>query len=111
MAYNAICIPDDNVVEENVRGVGEWGGTCRCPDGRRYEAGSISTMSTVLGNCRGLACVNGEMINCNKFSGAWSHRKVTCRGNRYGYVLVSHRKKACQCHTIIYAVYTFSYIN
>ena len=81
-------ISDENVVVENAEGVGAYVGTCRCPDGKTYEAGSISTMSTVLGNCRGLACVNGEMINCNKFSGAWSHRKVTCKGNRYGYVLL-----------------------
>ena len=81
-------MPGDNFVQENVRGVGSWGGTCRCPDGRKYEAGSVGSMSTVTGTCLKLACVNGEMINCNKFSGAWSHRKVTCNGNRCGYVLV-----------------------
>ena len=61
-----------NVVEENVPGVGGWGGTCRCPDGNGYEVGDNGDF------CISLACINGQMVNCNQNDGAWSRQKVTC---------------------------------
>ena len=56
--------------------VGGRGGTCRCPDGKTYEVGDNNDF------CRSLACVGGEMINCNgTHYGRWSFRKVTCKRN------------------------------
>ena len=54
--------------------MGTWGGTCRCPDGNTYEVGDNNNA------CKSLACINGKMVNCNKESGEWSRRKVTCKG-------------------------------
>jgi len=61
-----------NTVEENASGVGGWGGTCRCPDGTTYEVGDNKD------GCGTLACVNGAKVNCYKYDGEWSNRKVTC---------------------------------
>lgn len=61
-----------NIVQENAPGVGGWGGTCRCSDGRTYEVGDNSN------HCKTLACVNGERVNCNTYAGEWSYRKVIC---------------------------------
>ena len=66
-----------NVLEENADGVGGWGGECRCPDGQTYHVGDNGD------SCGSLACVGGEMINCNKNDGAWSKRKVICGGKKY----------------------------
>ena len=62
-----------NLVEENVEGIGRYGGTCECPDGSRYEVGDNYDY------CKSLACVHGTKINCNEFAGNWSRRKVTCK--------------------------------
>ena len=70
----ASSISDENIVQENDPEVGGWGGTCRCPDGRTYEVGDNKD------SCNTLACVNGEVLNCNRYSGEWSNRKVTCKG-------------------------------
>ena len=67
-------ISDRNIVEENAPGVGDWGGECQCPDGATYKVGDN------IDNCATLACVNGEMLNCNRKQGVWSGRKVTCKG-------------------------------
>ena len=64
-----------NLVEQNVKGVGYWGGTCICPDGSKYEVGDNKD------SCQTLACIHGTKLNCNKYDGAWSKRKVTCHGN------------------------------
>ena len=61
-----------NVIEENVPGVGNWGGTCRCPDGHEYQVGDKWDL------CKSLACINGQTISCNKTTGPWKGRKVTC---------------------------------
>ena len=61
-------------IQENAPNVGGWGGTCRCPNGIYYEAGDNND------GCGTLACVNGEMIDCNRFEGGWSKRKVICAG-------------------------------
>jgi len=63
----------ENVVQENAAGVRSWGGTCRCPDGSTYQVGATDDI------CESLACVNGEMLDCNRKSGVWSQRKVTCK--------------------------------
>ena len=60
------------MVEENVPGVGAWGGTCRCPDGSTYQVGDN------IDYCDSLACINGEKIDCNDKYGVWSNKKVTC---------------------------------
>ena len=62
------------MVEEKTPGVGSWGGTCQCPNGRSYEVGDNNN------HCKSLACANGKMVNCNKYDGEWSKRKVTCSG-------------------------------
>ena len=71
---NYISDTEPNIVQENSPGVGGWGGTCRCPDGTTYEVGDH------FDACNTLACVNGEMVNCNRKHGEWSGRKVTCKG-------------------------------
>ena len=60
------------MVEENVPQLGSWGGTCRCPDENEYQVGDNGDA------CNSLACINGEELNCNKYYGPWSRRKVTC---------------------------------
>ena len=72
LSSNYISDTEPNIVQENSPGVGGWGGTCRCPDGTTYEVGDH------FDACNTLACVNGEMINCNKYEGEWSYRKVVC---------------------------------
>ena len=44
------------MVEENVQGLGEWGGTCRCPDGNKYQVGDNDDA------CDSLACINGQKV-------------------------------------------------
>ena len=70
-------ILENNVVQENAPGVALWGGTCKCPDGRTYQVGDGAD------GCATLACVYGEKVNCNKYGGEWSYRKVTCAGKVY----------------------------
>ena len=62
----------DNLVEENVEGIGDYGGWCACPDGNSYQVGATGD------NCESPACINGIMVNCFKRHGAWSGRKVIC---------------------------------
>ena len=72
LSSNYISDTEPNIVQENAPGVGGWGGTCRCPDGTTYEVGDH------FDACNTLACVNGEMVNCNEYEGEWSYRKVIC---------------------------------
>ena len=60
------------MVEENVPGVGHWGGTCACPDGKSYQVGDNKDF------CMSLACTTGQMVNCHRRYGQWSKRRVTC---------------------------------
>jgi len=53
-------------------GVGQWGGECRCPNGKTYQVSDNNTY------CASLACKGGEKLNCNQESGPWSERSVTC---------------------------------
>ena len=73
LSWSYISENNGNVVQENVD-ERDWGGTCRCPDGETYEVGDNGDA------CWSLACVNGEMVNCNRMEGEWSGRKVTCKG-------------------------------
>ena len=67
---------NQNKVEENVDGVGGWGGLCKCPNGQEYLVGDN------VDGCATLACDGGAKVNCNKWEDdRWKHRKVTCLGN------------------------------
>ena len=61
-----------NIVERNVPGVTEYGGTCTCPDGSVYQAGDNND------DCASLACIDGIVGTCNRVAGAWSGQRVTC---------------------------------
>merc|ERR1719499_294629 len=63
-----------NIVEDNARRVGTWGGSCTCPDGSVYQVGDNHDA------CGSLACIGGVSGACNRRSGIWSRRKVTCAG-------------------------------
>eukprot|EP00931_Biecheleriopsis_adriatica_P122769 TRINITY_DN977_c0_g1_i3.p1 TRINITY_DN977_c0_g1~~TRINITY_DN977_c0_g1_i3.p1 ORF type:complete len:1652 (+),score=356.20 TRINITY_DN977_c0_g1_i3:28-4983(+) len=76
----------ENQVEENAAGVGGWGGWCKCPDGEMYGVGDNNDA------CGSLACIGGEAGTCNRGSGKWSHRKVTCAGAGAGKAATSNRK-------------------
>lgn len=54
---------------------GNWGGTCRCPDGNEYQVGDK------FDSCESLNCVNGEKVSCNKEDGNWSKNWVICNPN------------------------------
>eukprot|EP00965_Chrysotila_dentata_P105226 3475335-Pleurochrysis_carterae.AAC.2 len=63
-----------NSVQTNVHGIGTWGGSCTCPDGKVYQAGDNGNY------CGSLACVGGVSGACNKSPGPWSRAKVVCAG-------------------------------
>ena len=72
-----------NVVEENVQGVGGWGGECKCPDGQIYQVGDNGD------SCGSLACVNGKAGTCTKeYDGGRAGRKVTCGGKTHFSVIL-----------------------
>lgn len=75
MKRKLICSRTDeptNLVEKNVKEVGEWSGTCTCPNGEVYKVGDNND------SCGSLACVNGKSGQCieGDFSGAKT--RVTC---------------------------------
>ena len=59
-------------VTENAPGVGGYGGSCACPNGKVYQTGDNND------GCGSLACVGGVSGTCNSKNGPWSHRKVVC---------------------------------
>ena len=66
-----------NTIDTTDPTVGDFGGTCLCPDGTRYWVGAV------WNQCRELACVGGDGAGgCDKdkmwFGETWSRRKVTC---------------------------------
>ena len=65
-------LPPANLVLHLAGGVGEWGGTCTCPDGRVYSVGDN------LDLCASLACAGGESGACHQSAGPWSYRSVEC---------------------------------
>ena len=54
----------------------EWGGICKCPNGKEYETGGIRGTT-----CIEIACFGGEMISCNSQDGPWRNKKVNCDVN------------------------------
>ena len=65
--------PYQNVVSENSKDAGGWGGDCTCPDGQVYQVGDV------LGSNGGeLACVGGEAGMLHKKQGPWSGVSVIC---------------------------------
>ena len=67
-----------NTVTDNAEGVGEWGGTCTCPDGEIYLVGARVSDHVPKGQCGALACVGGVAGLCNHYSSNWAHREVIC---------------------------------
>ena len=69
-----------NVVKTNAKGVGEWGGSCTCPDGSEYPAGELVSISSCMGvqHLGLLACYGGKPGKINRFGGDWSGNKVDC---------------------------------
>lgn len=65
-----------NLIEEGVKGLGSWGGSCTCPDGSQY------LVSDNGDGCSSLACVGGISGVCIRASGSadgWAkQRRVTC---------------------------------
>ena len=62
----------DNLVEQDVQGVGGWGGMCTCPDGQVYQVGEN------LDGCASLACVNGVSGPCGPRNPGGAGVRVTC---------------------------------
>jgi hypothetical protein len=54
------------------KGKSLWGGSCTCPDGQVYQVSDNGD------GCGSLACEGGISGECNRKSGWWSMRKVTC---------------------------------
>ena len=48
-----------NIVVEDAQDVGEWSGTCSCPDGNRYKVGDNND------GCQSIACIGGIPSGCN----------------------------------------------
>jgi hypothetical protein len=65
----------NNVVKEDVSGIGGNGGICRCPNGMVYDVGDYNN------NCEDLACDGGVVQSCE---GTYKEyrvgRKVECGG-------------------------------
>lgn len=61
-----------NVYHTFVEGVGDWGGTCTCPDGNVYLVGDNSD------RCASMACIGGESGPCNHYASTWRQRQVIC---------------------------------
>ena len=68
------------MVKTNAKGVGEWGGSCTCPDGSEYPAGELVSISSCMGvqHLGLLACYGGKPGKINRFGGDWSGNKVDC---------------------------------
>ena len=63
-----------NVVVKNDASVGEWGGTCTCPDGITYFAGVEGPGK----HCGDLACSGGAPSLCNQYASHWTGVRVQC---------------------------------
>ena len=61
-----------NIVEENVPGVGEWSGSCICPDGQTYKVGDNNNA------CESIACIGGFSSGCSSHDRSGRGRRVTC---------------------------------
>ena len=85
-----------NVVIEDDRSVGVWGGTCRCPDGEIYLTGALDSPPAALflsltnrylfvltsgdenNECGSLACEGGVPGQCNHYVSLWAGVRVRC---------------------------------
>ena len=62
-----------NLVETGIPNIGEFGGSCTCPDGQVYEVGDNND------HCGSLACVGGVEGTCMKVPNRTRiGRRVTC---------------------------------
>mmetsp|Transcript_23478 Transcript_23478/g.64687 ORF Transcript_23478/g.64687 Transcript_23478/m.64687 type:complete len:839 (-) Transcript_23478:2234-4750(-) len=61
-----------NILETNVADVGEWGGTCTCPNGNVYNVGDNND------GCGSLACIGGIPGVCGQNNPGGAYRRVTC---------------------------------
>ena len=61
----------DQVIEK-APGIGGFGGSCTCPNGKVYQVGDN------IDHCASLGCIGGISGKCNKAIGKWSNRKVIC---------------------------------
>lgn len=79
---------DTNVndsVQNNAPGVGQYGGSCTCPNGAVYQVGDNND------ECNTLACEGGLPGMCyTQVSDFWKHRKVTCDANTQNVCTLSH---------------------
>jgi hypothetical protein len=69
---NSLIGGNENLVEENVPGVGGWSGTCTCPDGKQYKVGDNNNA------CASIACIDGISSGCSRDDYSGSGRRVTC---------------------------------
>ena len=72
MIFSSIVSMIKNKVEEKVRGVGAWSGTCTCPDGQTYKVGDKNN------RCASLACIGGFSSGCTRNDKSGHGRRVTC---------------------------------
>lgn len=68
-----------NLLERDSARVGEWGGTCTCPDGQQYAVGDV--LDSGHRGCTLLACIGGAASAACKQRGSdevGAHMKATC---------------------------------
>lgn len=65
----------NNLVMKQAKGVGVFGGLCKCPDGQVYPVGDYGN------NCKSVACLGGGVMveECHLKEGVWSFNNVICR--------------------------------
>ena len=65
--------PGMNKVQDGLKSVGLYGGTCSCADGAVYLVGDE------MNRCGSLACKNGVSGSCKtQVSNEWAFRRVEC---------------------------------
>ena len=69
---NSLIGGNENLVEENISGVGGWSGTCTCPDGKQYKVGDNNNA------CASIACIDGVPSGCSRDDLSGLGRRVTC---------------------------------
>ena len=82
-----VCAHRENIVQQNARGVGTWGGTCTCPDGQTYLVGDYASKGGCdawnAGDASAAACIGGVIgPTCTSDGGPGSARvRVLCGHN------------------------------
>jgi hypothetical protein len=69
---NNINLKGGNLLEHNIQDVGEWSGTCTCPNGQQYKVGDNHN------GCRSLACIGGVSNGCSRHDRSGLRKRVTC---------------------------------